>query len=97
LARGGKSEKEENSRDIQEKIVIKITDCGQDKDIIQGWGPTCPSEFSDVPPLPPNNTNTGIEINEMDEKSRDIREENFEKEISSSTITDCDKQSCFLE
>ena len=89
--RGHINEKEENSRDIQEKIVIKITDCGQDKDIIQGRGPTCPSEFSDVPPLPVNNTNTGVEINEMDEKSRDILEDNLEKEISSSTITDCEQ------
>ena len=75
------NKKEENSRDIQEEIVIEITDCGQNQDIFQGWGPTYPSEFSDVPPLPAKDTNTRVKINEMDEKSRDTLEENLEKEI----------------
>ena len=83
--RGKINEKEENSINIQKEIGTEITDCGKDQDIIQGWGPTSPSEFSDVPPLPANYTNTGVEINEMDEKSRDILEDNLEKEISYST------------
>ena len=50
---------------------LTISDC--DQETKQDQCPTCPSEFSDFPPLSADNTRG--QINKEEEKSREIQEE----------------------
>ena len=55
-----------------------------------GFGHTSPSGFADFPPLRPYNTRA--KSNEMQEKSRNILDENVDKGMSPLTITNYDQE-----
>ena len=55
-----------------------------------GFGHTSPSGFADFPPL--RAYNTRAKSNKMQEKSKNILDENLDKGITSLTITDFDQE-----